>query len=159
MAGHKARQILGMPALFFDTPSEWLQLPVIYLSKKKASLLISKKRDITLTSHVQKLLCSVAYQAYEPASYHRIIATNAGWAAGEGCQDTASLVAAAIEQSHAVRHALVVVFCDLRRFFPSMDRDVVLLAEAWYGVPRKVRDLAQHLYRDACVRIDTAHGY
>jgi len=39
-----------------------------------------------------------------------------------------------------------------------MDRGVILSLEAWAGVPKQTRELAQHLYDKAVVRIDTAHG-
>ena len=142
----------------FDTPLEWRELLVIYLPKKSESMRIAKKRDITLTSQVQKLLCAAVEKAYERPSYNRILPTNAGWVAGDGAQDAAAPVGACINQAHTLKHDLFIVFADQRRFFPSMDRDVILLASAWAGVPKDVRDLADKLYREAVVRIDTAHG-
>ena len=57
-----------------------------------------------------------------------------------------------------LQNVAIFVYGDIKRFFPAMDRDYVLCAEQWYGLPEDVRDATRALYQDACMMYETEHG-
>ena len=64
----------------------------------------------------------------------------------------------ALDQALLLCHLLIGIYGDIRRMFPSMDRDVVLLSEMWFGLPADVREATRALYQDACMMYETEHG-
>ena len=64
----------------------------------------------------------------------------------------------ALDQAFLARHLMIFIYGDIQRFFPSMDRQFVLCAEAWYGLPVDVREATFSLYSNTCMMYETEHG-
>ena len=138
-------------------PSIWQRIPVNLINKKKATRVIRKKRDIGLPSQLLKLQAALYFPAYE-GIMPRLLGVNHGWTRGMAARGAAMVGGYALDHALLLRHRLIAVYGDIQRFFPAMDRDFVLASEAWYGLPRDVREATLALYRDACMQYETEHG-
>ena len=139
-----------------EQPAVWQHVPVNLIDKKSRSDTIGKKRDIGLPSQLLKAQGALYLPAYEKVMPRLL--PNFGWTRGVAMNGASMLGGFALDQAHLLRFLLVGVYGDVRRFFPSMDRQYVLLAEAWYGLSEDVRVGTMRLYSDACMRYETAHG-
>ena len=137
-------------------PLYWARVPVKLLDKKTPSLCVSKKRDIGLPSQLLKLQAGLYTPAY--ASVMDRLPGNFGWTPGVAARGAALCGSLALDHAHLLSHLLIVIYADIQRFFPSMDRGFVLLSEQWRGLPRDVRDATLALYHDACFLYETEHG-
>ena len=137
-------------------PSYWARVPVKLLNKKTPSLCVAKKRDIGLPSQLLKLQAGLYMPAY--ASVMSRLPSNFGWTPGVAARGAAICGSLALDHAHLLSHLLIVIYADIQRFFPSMDRGFVLLSEQWRGLPRDVRDATLALYHDACFLYETEHG-
>jgi hypothetical protein len=138
-------------------PAVWQMVPVRLIDKKKPSLLIEKKRDIGLPSQNLKLQGALYMPAYT-AVMPRLADVNHGWTPGMAARGAAMVGGFALDQALLLCHLLIGIYGDIRRMFPSMDRDVVLLSEMWFGLPADVREATRALYQDACMMYETEHG-
>jgi hypothetical protein len=138
-------------------PAVWQLVPVQLIDKKKPSLLIEKKRDIGLPSQNLKLQGALYMPAYT-AVMPRLADVNHGWTPGMAARGAAMVGGFALDQALLLCHLLIGIYGDIKRMFPSMDRDVVLLSEMWFGLPRDAREATRALYQDACMMYETEHG-
>ena len=83
---------------------------------------------------------------------------NFGWTPGVAARGAALCGSLVLDHAHLLLHFLLVIYADIQRFFPSMDRGYVLLAEQWRGLPRDVREATLALYHDSCFLYETEHG-
>jgi len=137
-------------------PDYWARVPVKLLNKKVPSPVVSKKRDIGLTSQLLKLQAGLYMPAY--AAVMDRLPGNFGWTPGVSARGAAICGGLVLDHAHLLSHLLVVVYGDIQRFFPSMDRGFVLISEQWRGLPRDVREATLALYDDACFLYETEHG-
>ena len=138
-------------------PALWSRIPVQCLDKKKPSDEIKKKRDIALPSQMMKQQANLYFPAYS-AVMPRLHGGNFGWTRGVAPRGAAMVASYAMDHAHLLRHLLIVVYADIQRFFPAMDRDFLILAQQWYGLPADVREATRSLYENACMLYETAHG-
>ena len=138
-------------------PEGWSIIPVTLIDKKEESDVVRERRNIAKLSQGLKVHAAL----YEPA-YARVMPrlpdNNHGWAKGVSGRGAAQMASLAIDHAHLLEHPLIMIWGDIKRFFPAMDRDFVICAEWWYGLPQDVRDATLQLYGDACNLFETAHG-
>ena len=137
-------------------PAVWRHVPLNLIGKKKHSDELKEKRDIALPSQMLKLQGSLYRDPYH-AIMPRLL-PNFGWTPGVAMGGASQLGGYALDQAHLLLHLLIFIYGDVKRFFPSMDKSYILLAEQWYGLPEDVRIGTARLYADACMRYETAHG-
>jgi hypothetical protein len=138
-------------------PAIWQKVPVRLLDKKTPSHEIEKLRDIGLPSQNLKLQGALYMPVYG-ALMPRLADVNHGWTPGIAARGAAMVGGLALDQALLLGHLLIGIYGDIKRMFPSMDRDVVMLSEMWYGLPRDVRDATRALYQNACMMYETEHG-
>jgi hypothetical protein len=131
-------------------------VPVKLLDKKVPSPCISKKRDIGLPSQLLKIQAGLYLPAY--AAIMGRLPGNFGWTPGVAARGAALCGSLVLDHTHLLSHFLLAIYADIQRFFPSMDRGYVLIAEQWRGLPRDVREATLALYHDSCFLYETAHG-
>ena len=137
-------------------PEYWSRVPVKLLNKKVPSPVVEKKRDIGLPSQLLKLQAGLYLPAY--AAVMDRIPANFGWTPGVAARGAALCGGLVLDHAHLLSHLLIVIYGDIRRFFPSMDRDFILISEQWRGLPRDVREATLALYDDSCILYETEHG-
>jgi hypothetical protein len=130
-------------------PEYWSRVPVKLLNKKVPSPVVEKKRDIGLPSQLLKLQAGLYLPAY--AAVMDRIPANFGWTPGVAARGAALCGGLVLDHAHLLSHLLIVIYGDIRRFFPSMDRDFILISEQWRGLPRDVREATLALYDDSCI--------
>ena len=138
-------------------PDIWRYVPVNLIDKKVPSLRIAKKRDIGLPSQCLKLQAGLYLGAYGDAM-PRLADVNHGWTTGMAARGAAMVGGCMLDHALLLGHLLIAIYGDIKRFFPSMDKDFVLLSEMWYGLPSDVREATRALYHDACMLYETEHG-
>ena len=139
-----------------EQPAVWQHVPVMLIDKKSRSDEIKAKRDIGLPSQLLKGQGALYLPAYE-AIMPRLLG-NFGWTRGVAMSGAAQLGGATLDHALLLKLLLIGIYGDLRRFFPSMNRGYVLLAEQWYGLSEDVRVGTARLYEDAVMRYETCHG-
>jgi hypothetical protein len=137
-------------------PAYWTRVPVKLLDKKVPSPCISKKRDIGLPSQLLKIQAGLYLPAY--AAIMGRLPGNFGWTPGVAARGAALCGGLVLDHAHLLSHFLLAIYADIQRFFPSMDRGYVLIAEQWRGLPRDVREATLALYHDSCFLYETEHG-
>ena len=137
-------------------PAYWTRVPVKLLDKKVPSPCISKKRDIGLPSQLLKIQAGLYLPAY--AAIMGRMPGNFGWTPGVAARGAALCGGLVLDHAHLLSHFLLAIYADIQRFFPSMDRGYVLIAEQWRGLPRDVREATLALYHDSCFLYETEHG-
>ena len=137
-------------------PEYWARVPVKLLDKKVPSPVVEKKRDIGLPTQLLKLQAGLYQSAY--AAVMDRLPGNFGWTPGVAARGAALCGGLVLDHAHLLSHLLIVIYGDIRRFFPSMDRDFVLISEQWRGLPRDVREATLALYDDSCILYETEHG-
>ena len=138
-------------------PASWSVVPATLIDKKEESDVVQERREISKLPQGLKMHAGLYEPAYA-AVMPRLPDNNHGWTkgvAGSGAPLVASL---AIDHAHLLGHLVILIWGDIRRFFPAMDRDFVITAEWWYGLPRDVREGTLHLYNDVCILYESAHG-
>ena len=148
-------------------PEHWRKVLYALLIKPPPSNpdVVAERREIALMAHDMKMLL----QMVRRVSYQRIVGRigcdQAGWLAGFGCADSASIVASVVQQCVRLKQAVYMMYIDLSTFFPKLDRGAVAIAEAYHGLPKEVRDLTLRIYGsaedvDGCVtcQYDSAAG-
>ena len=138
-------------------PSSWERIVVKLLDKKKKEAQLILKRDVCFLSQGLKTHTGLYAPAYE-APTARVQDAQHGWRRGEAFTEVAGVGTLSIDQAHLLRHLMIHLFCDIKRFFPAMDRGFVLLAELWHGLPKAVREETARLYSRAVAQYETVHG-
>ena len=166
LAPLRARQMFHTASLQIATPaydgsrpqpSLWSRIPVKLIPKKAASDQVGKKRDIGLPTQCLKLQASLYMPAYE-AVMPRLADGNHGWTKGVAARGAAMVGGFALDHALLLGHLFIAIYGDIKRFFPAMDRDFVLLSEQWNGLPVDVREATLALYNNACMMYETDHG-
>ena len=138
-------------------PDIWQRIPIKLIPKKVDSLRICKKRDIGLPPQCLKLQGALYFSAYAEVM-PRLMDNNHGWTVGMAARGAAMVGGYALDHALLLCHTLIAIYGDIRRFFPSMNREFVLMSEMWYGLPVDVREATLALYDDACCMYETDHG-
>ena len=163
-AFHRAAVEIGTPivdsstgAFGYAVPPSWQRIPLRVIDKKKPSVLIHLRREIGKLPHTLKLQAGLYMPAYD-AVMPNLADGQHGWTRGVSSRGAAEVASYALDHALLLRHLLIFVHADIKRFFPAMDRGYCLCAEAWFGLPSGVRDATRALYQDACMLYETDHG-
>ena len=138
-------------------PSRWKQQPISFIDKKERSFHLGDKRQIAKLDTGHKLHGALHLPAYRvPVS--RIRNVQSGWGKGECHLDAVLCGSTVIEQALLLKHDLICFLSDIKTFFPAMDRDFVLISEAWHGLSPDIQQSTLSLYHGSICRPETAHG-
>ena len=140
-------------------PPEWSKVQYVLLVKKHGNqALVRERRDIALMPQDMKLLCACIKATAYARMAGRIDHAQLGFCAGIGTMDAAVLATALFQAARANRGKVYLLYCDIAKFFPAIDRSVLSVAEAWHGLPIEVRKLSAALFGEMSGAFDSAHG-
>ena len=140
-------------------PPEWYRVEYVLLEKKYGSqALVGNRREIALMPQDMKLLCAcIKVTAYSRMA-GRIDHAQLGFCAGTGAMDGGLLAGLLLQAQRRKRAATYMLYIDISKFFPSIDRTVLTVAQAWHGLPVEVQRITAALMGEMTGAFDSAHG-
>ena len=125
------------------------------IDKKEASLKVSQKRPLTVSSQIQsvitKLLQVRMNKICEENSYYG--PTQYGFRSNKSTTDCIWLLLTAVRKARKKKYKISVAFCDLTKAYDSVNREVLYKKLQSIGFGGKVLDLIQSMYFNDCIRI------
>ena len=119
---------------------------------------LTRRRDLWITCHAQKLLMRMLNTEYERAADASVPGSAAGFTGGRNGPEGTLVIRLAQEQSMLEGTPLFVGFLDFGTFFMSCVKDIQWEVEKWTGVDPSVTAVVQELHREVKGRYETAHG-
>ena len=118
------------------------------IDKKEASLKVSKKRPLTVSSQIQsvitKLLAQRMDKICEKENYYG--STQFGFRSGKSTTDCIFLLLAALRKARKKKYQISIAFCDLQKAYDSVDREILYKKLSSIGFGGNVLSLIQSMY-------------
>jgi len=147
-------------ALLFDmcraaesTPRDWHLVNIVPIYKKGDKYARANYRRVSLLSCVYKLYARVLQRRLAPFLEEQIVAEQAGFSAGKGCDDNLCTMTAVMEHMIAERKPLYVALVDMRAAFDTVWRDGLWYKLETMGVPHKLVRIFQEIYSHGRFRV------
>jgi ribosomal protein S18 acetylase RimI-like enzyme len=132
-------------------PASWRVVVYALLVKPPPSdpNVVAQRREIALMEQLQKtVLQAVRRVTYVPMA-GRVLSPQLGWLQGHATAHVGLQLEVLIQQAARIGHPLIVIYCDLATFFPSLDRGLLMEHELLAGLPDDVVNLAAAIYGGA----------
>lgn len=134
-------------------PTEWKNGKIVKIPKKGNLTQCSNWRGITLLNTINKVLSTILYDRLLTTLEPTLRREQAGFRPGRSCTDHINTLRIIIEQSTEWQSPLYLLFVDFERAFDSLDRNRMWDVLASYGIPAKLLDIIQSMYRDARCKV------
>ena len=126
------------------------------INKKEASLKISNKRPITVSSQIlsviTKILNSRMMEVCERENFFG--ATQYGFRPGRSTTDCIFLLLAAIRKAKKKKFKISMAFCDLQKAYDSVNREILYKLLQSIGFGGRVLSMVQSMYFNDCVQVN-----
>ena len=119
---------------------------------------LTRRRDLWVTCHAQKLLMRMLNTEYERAADEAVPGSAAGFTRGRNGPEGTLVLRLAQEQSMLEGTPLLIGFLDFGTFFMSCVKEIQWEVERWTGVDPAVSDVVRELHREVSGRYETAYG-
>ena len=119
---------------------------------------LTRRRDLWVTCHAQKLLMRMLNTEYERAADEAVPGSAAGFTRGRNGPEGTLVLRLAQEQSMLEGTPLFVGFLDFGTFFMSCVKEIQWEVERWTGVDPAVSDVVRELHREVSGKYETAYG-
>ena len=119
---------------------------------------LTRRRDLWVTCHAQKLLMRMLNTEYERAADEGVPGSAAGFTRGRNGPEGTLVLRLAQEQSMLEGTPLIIGFLDFGTFFMSCVKEIQWEVERWTGVDPAVSDVVRELHREVCGKYETAYG-
>ena len=130
------------------------------IDKKEASLKVSKKRPLTVSSQIQsvitKLLAQRMDKICEKENYYG--STQFGFRSGKSTTDCIFLLLAALRKARKKKYQISIAFCDLQKAYDSVDREILYKKLSSIGFGGNVLSLVQSMYYNDNVQVRLGDG-
>jgi len=134
-------------------PQKWKEGLIITIPKKGDLRECKNWRGISLLNSIMKVLAMIILERISPIVNQHIRNEQAGFRPGRSCTDHINTVRIIIEQSNEWNSSLYLLFVDFERAFDSVKRNAIWKALCEIGIPRKITQLIQEMYREAGNRV------
>ena len=139
------------------TARGWKRMYILLILKKKHSDLVSKRRDISVTSQELKLVEGLLSGGYKATQVRRA-QQQTGWSEAKGPKDTAFQFGLLMDAAHLLRSFAAFPFIDFSKFFPRCQHDLMKEAAVRKGVPKQVVAMTEAIFKDMLASYATSHG-
>lgn len=119
---------------------------------------LTRRRDLWITCHGQKLLMRMLNTEYERAADASVPGSAAGFTRGRDGPEGTLLLRLAQEQSMLEGAPLFIGFLDFGTFFMSCVKEIQWEVERWTGVDPAVTEVVRELHSEVGGRYETAFG-
>lgn len=136
-----------------SVPTHWKDGRIIKLPKKGNLTLCTNWRGITLLNTVNKVMSIILHDRLSSVLEPTLRREQAGFRPGRSCTDHINTLRIIVEQSIEWQSPIFLLFIDFERAFDSLDREMMWKVLASYGIPDKLLNIIQSMYRDANCRI------
>jgi len=124
-------------------PPEFTTIIYVLLPKPGADPQVLQERcEIALFSTLQKLLLKTCVGGLNDQIQSQLAPEQLGWAQAHGATDAAILFTALHDQALARPGVAILLFLDLKQFFPGISPEGIKLGAILYGLPPAVQHLA-----------------
>lgn len=134
-------------------PTEWKYGKIIKLPKKGNLAHCSNWRGITLLNTVNKIVSSILHKRLSSVLDPTLRREQAGFRPGRSCTDHINTLRIIVEQANEWQAPIYLLFVDFEKAFDSLDRRAMWTALSDQGVPDKLLNIIQSMYRDAKCRV------
>ena len=136
-----------------EIPQQWKQGLIIKIPKKGDLSLCTNWRGITLLNTINKILAIIIQHRISEALEPVLRKEQAGFRYGRSCVDHINSLRIIIEQSVELQSPLYLLFVDFERAFDTLSHSRMWTILENYGIPTKIINLIQDLYRNASCRV------
>ena len=134
-------------------PPKWKQGLIIKIPKKGDPSQCSNWRGITLLNTINKIVAIIIQRRVSNALDPVLRKEQAGFRPSRSCVDHINTLRIIIEQSVELRSPLYLLFVDFERAFDTLDHNRMWTTLENYGIPTKILNIIQELYRDVTCRV------
>ena len=143
-----------------EAVAEWCLAVVVMIQKKGASITdLDNFRGITLSSFMKQWYSMCILVRLEVILNPHIPSVQQGFRKGGSCPSAILAVYALVEKLWLDHLPLYSAFVDLKKAFPTVQRDLLFAKLGKYGVPARMLRAIMALYEDTRGVIRTADGY
>ena len=140
-------------------PVAWRRVVYVLLAKKHGDQnLVGNRRDIALMAQCLKMVLRVLKLHVYARMAGRVDRAQCGFVRGMGAQDVALLASLLLQGGRWEKRMVYLLFVDIRKFFPAIDRTNLTFAELFHGVPTEVTQLVAAIFGEMMGVYDSAHG-
>jgi len=137
----------------------WRRVVYVLLAKKHGDQnLVGNRRDIALMAQCLKMVLRVLKLHVYARMAGRVDRAQCGFVRGMGAQDVALLASLLLQGGRWEKRMVYLLFVDIRKFFPAIDRTNLTFAELFHGVPTEVTQLVAAIFGEMMGVYDSAHG-
>ena len=136
-----------------EIPQRWKEGLIIKIPKKGDLSQCTNWRGITLLNTINKILAIIIHQRISTALEPVLRKEQAGFRYGRSCVDHINRLRIIIEQSVEFQSPLYLLFVDFERAFDTLCHNRMWTILENYGIPTKMLNLIQDLYRNATCRV------
>ena len=142
-----------------EFPVAWRRVVYVLLAKKHGDQnLVCNQRDIALMAQCLKMVLRVLKLHSYARMAGRVDRAQCGFVRGVGAQDVALMASLLLQGGRRELRWVYLLFVDIRKFFPAIDRTNLTFAEMFHGVPRAVTELVAAIFGEMMGVYDSAHG-
>ena len=146
-------------ALQKEFPKAWKTIIYVLLAKKHGDQdTVGARRDIALMAQDLKALLRIVKLHVYTRLAGRVDKAQCGFVRGIGAQDVALLASFLLQGGRRARRNTYLLYVDVAKFFPAIDRSNLRFAELMKGVPEEVVELVGALFGEMAGVYDSAHG-
>ena len=137
-------------------PKEWLEGVIVKIAKKGNLSECNNWRGINLLCAPSKIFNRVILNRIMSPLVQQLRKEQAGFMPGKSCIDQINTLRIIIEQSAEFNSPLYVLFIDYEKAFDKIDRSMLWILLANYGVPAKIIQLIKTQYDQFTCRVSHA---
>ena len=134
-------------------PTDWREGHLVKLPKKGDLSNCNNYRGITLLSIPGKVFNRVILDRIKEAADKLLRDNQAGFRKHRSCTDQIASLRLIIEQSREWNSPLLVNFIDYEKAFDSIDRKSLWKIMQRYGIPQKIVNLIEKMYKDTSCKV------
>ena len=134
-------------------PDDWNTGVIIKIPKKGDLGDCNNWRGITLLSLTSKIFSHIILQRIKTTVDNILRQEQAGFRKGRSCIDHIFVLRQILEQSHEWNSTLYIVFIDFKQAFDRLHRDSLWKILRHYGIPKKLVNIIQSLYKNFECRV------
>jgi len=125
------------------------------IDKKEPSMKISKKRPLTVSSHLLSVLTKLLARRMSKVCEREgfLGSTQYGFRKGRSTMDCIFLLLTALKRARKKRYKISVAFCDLAKAYDSVNRETLYKKLASVGFGGKVLRIIQAMYFNDSVQV------
>ena len=134
-------------------PQKWKEGLTITIPKKGDLRECKNWRGISLLNTTIKILAMIILDRISPTINAKLRNEQAGFRPGRSCTDHINSIRIITEQSNEWNSPLYLLFVDFERAFDTINRNAIWQTLHEMGIPKKLIELIQEMYRDAGNRV------